>query len=59
LHGLPDFSWHDGHDLLAYDARLHGKDDDHPVVVWLWASRFVSARVLKKGTKKLAKADRA
>src|SRR6266567_4470200 len=30
LHGLPDFSWHDGHDLFATDARLHGKDDHHP-----------------------------
>src|SRR5882757_3207511 len=30
LHGLPDFGWHDGHDLFACDARLHGKDDHHP-----------------------------
>ena len=29
LHSLPDFSWHDGHDLFACDASLHGKDDDH------------------------------
>jgi hypothetical protein len=30
LQGLPDFSWHDGHDLLACDACFHGKDDHHP-----------------------------
>src|SRR5260370_12631857 len=30
LHGQPDFSGHDGHDLFACDARLHGKDDNHP-----------------------------
>jgi hypothetical protein len=24
LHGLPDFSWHYGHDLIARDARLGG-----------------------------------
>ena len=30
LHGLPDFSRHDGHGLFAGDARLHGKDDHHP-----------------------------
>src|SRR5215468_2972989 len=29
LHGLPDFSWHHGHDLFACDASLRGKDDDH------------------------------
>ena len=29
LHGLADFSRHDGHDLFARNARLRGKDDDH------------------------------
>src|SRR5215469_8302667 len=29
LHGLTDFSRHDGHYLFACDARLHGKDRDH------------------------------
>src|SRR5260370_41152211 len=29
LHGLPDFSWHNRHDLFACNARLRGKDDHH------------------------------
>src|SRR6516225_6934439 len=42
LHGLPDFSWHDGHDLFACGARLRGKDGDHASgcgrEAWAWAT---------------------